>query len=349
MHRETLAFLACPICGGEICLAGGVGNGRNITSGVVACEQGCGKYPVQDGVPVLCPERCQADYEAEELQASTRDRFSAEWHMYRYGETTWGITVEERLPVVLYELGWSQEEVAGKVILDAGCGNGTLSRGLADLGATVVALDLSDGVFRAQQHCRHENLHFVQGNLYFPPFKRGVFDAIYSCGVFHHTPDTRKCFEALVPTLKSGEQTRYFVWLYSQRSPLFNLTVEPLMKVTRRLPPRVLVSLCYFLAPLVEVSSRSLTALGMCDYGPRTLRDRAIQTHDLLAPTFVRYHDFDEAREWACEAGFEEIQQTDYDPRRKGISSPLKGLLDKYRSICRPGFGILCKGLRVGA
>ncbi|MFQ6036289.1 MAG: methyltransferase domain-containing protein [Sedimentisphaerales bacterium] len=348
MYHNALAFLACPICGDELFLADHIGNDEDITSGIVGCKQGCGRYPIQDGVPILLPERCQQKYEQEELQGRTRNRFSAEWHMYRYGDTTWGITVEERLPVVLYELGWSEKEVAGKVVLDAGCGNGTLSRGLADLGATVVAVDLSDGVFRAEQCCRHENLHFVQGNLYFPPFKPGVFDAIYSCGVFHHTPDTRKCFKSLVSTLKNSNETRYFVWLYSQRSTLFNLTVEPLMKVTRRLPTQVLVPLCYVLAPVIEVASRSLTALGMYNYGSRTLRDRAIQTHDLLAPAFVWYHSFNEVKEWACEAGFEQIQQTDYDPRKGNVCSGLKRLLDQYRSICRPGFGILCKGLRVG-
>jgi hypothetical protein len=220
---------------------------------------------------------------------------------------------------------------------------------LAKLGATVVALDLSSGVFRAQQHCRHKNLHFVQGNLYFPPFKRSTFDAIYSCGVFHHTPDTRTCFDALLPTLKNEKQARYFVWLYGNRSVLFNCTVEQLMKLTRKFPPKVLVPLCHVLAPIVEAGSRTCTALGIANYGPRTLRDRAIQNHDLLAPTFVWYHKFTEAEAWARQAGFETIEQTDYNPAHNGLSSGTKRLLDKYRSICRPGFGILCKGLRAGA
>jgi hypothetical protein len=121
------------------------------------------------------------------------------------------------------------------------------------------------------------------------------------------------------------------------------------MKVTRKLPPHVLVPLCYILSPLIEVASRSLTALGMYSYGSRTLRDRAIQTHDLLAPRFVWYHSFDEAKGWAFEAGFKEIHRTNYEPGRKALSSGLKPLIDKYSSICRPGFGILCKGSRVGA
>jgi SAM-dependent methyltransferase len=247
---------------------------------------------------------------------------------------------------VLHELEWTTDDLAGKVILDAGCGNGTLSHALAELGATVVAMDLSSGVFRGAKHCPHERLHFVQGNIFFPPLKHGLFDAIYSCGVFHHTPDTRKCYDALVPTLKDEAEARYFIWLYSPRSPLFNCTVEQAMKVTRRLPAKVVVPLCYALAPLVEAGSRAVTAMGIAEYGPRTLRDRAIQNHDLLAPTFVWYHEFDEARRWAEEAGFERIEQTDYNPRDNGLAPGVKKLLDKYRSICRPGFGCLCKGPR---
>jgi 2-polyprenyl-3-methyl-5-hydroxy-6-metoxy-1,4-benzoquinol methylase len=112
------------------------------------------------------------------------------------------ITVEERIDVVLHELDWRLDELEDKVILDAGCGNGTLSAGLAERGATVVALDLSESVLQADSRLAHPRLHFVQGDLFFPPLRQQVFDAIYSCGVFHHTPDTRRCFDALVRTLK---------------------------------------------------------------------------------------------------------------------------------------------------
>ena len=346
MHSNALSFLACPRCGHTLSPVDPIGKKEEITRGILACEKGCGQYPIQNGVPVLLPERCRQKYDAADLQEPTRDRFSAEWNMYRYGETTWGVTVDERVPVVLHELNWSKEDLAGKVILDAGCGNGTLSHALVTLGANIVALDLSSGVFRAQQHCTHENLHFVQGNLYFPPLRHNMFDAIYSCGVFHHTPDTRKCFDALLPVLKNEKESRYFVWLYSKRSALFNYTVEPIMKLTRRLPPEVVVPLCYALAPIVEAGSRTVTALGIEKYGRRTLRDRAIQNHDLLAPTFVWYYDFAEAQTWARQAGFETIEQTDYQPQHNGLSPNTQKLLDKYRSICRPGFGIFCKGPR---
>jgi SAM-dependent methyltransferase len=262
--------------------------------------------------------------------------------MYEYGNTTWGTTVDDRVRVALHELCWTESDLAGKVILDAGCGNGTLSKALADRGATVMALDLSESVFRAEEYCRSPRLHFVQGNLFFPPFKTNVFAAIYSCGVFHHTPDTRRCFDALVPTLKQDDAARYFVWLYSKRSWLFNITIEPLMKVTRQTPSWLLVPVCKILSPLVEAYSRFLTALGVVQYAPRNLRDRAVQLHDLLSPPFVWYHGFEEARQWAIEQGYRSVTRTPYRVSGADLNG-LDEVLDKYRTVCRPGFGILCR------
>ncbi|MFQ5931092.1 MAG: methyltransferase domain-containing protein [Nitrospiraceae bacterium] len=326
--QKLLSYLACPICGGTL------KQGERLE-----CLSGCGSYPVESGVPRLLPELCRKEEAAEEYQDGTRRSFGTQWKMFQYGGTTWGIRVEERVPVVLHELNWSESDLSGKVILDAGCGNGTLSAALAGRGATVLALDLSDSVFRAKEHCSTPGVHFIQGNLFFPPLKRGIFDAIYSCGVFHHTPDTKRCFDALVPTLKNSVEAKYFIWLYSQRSRLFNATVQQAMKVTRRMPSSLLVPLCFTLSPLVEGASRLLTALRVVEYAPRTLRDRAIQLHDLLSPAFVHYHSFEEAAKWARSAGFKEVRRTSYEAAgRQGE------ILQKYRRVCRPGFGMLCYG-----
>jgi SAM-dependent methyltransferase len=296
-------------------------------------------------VPRLLPELARQDHSTRDVQSRTQRSFSAQWDLYRYGNTTWGTTLADRVEVALHELGWTREDLQGKVILDAGCGNATLSRALADLGATVVGIDLSESVFRAQEHCAGPGLHLAQGNLFFPPLKAGVFDAIYSCGVFHHTPDTRRCFDALVPSLKNEAGARYFVWLYAKRSALFNATVEQMMKVTRRMPSRLLVPLCRGLAPFVEAGSRVLTALRVVRYAPRNLHDRAVQLHDLLSPAYVWYHTFEETRGWAADSGFRNIEETTYElPAEKGDGRA--EILDRYRGVCRPGFGILCHGPR---
>ncbi|MFQ5929963.1 MAG: methyltransferase domain-containing protein [Acidobacteriota bacterium] len=343
MKDDLLQFLACPVCHAHLWPESPPRESQEIDRGALKCTSGSGSYPVEGGVPRLLPDGCKkTDLNPSDHHQETGQRFGNQWKMFHYGGTTWGITTEERVEVALHELAWREEDLAGKVILDAGCGNGTLSAALAERGAHVIALDLSDSVVRAHQHYPGLNVHFVQGNLFYPPLRSRRFDAIYSCGVFHHTPSARRCFDSLVRLLRNDCGSRYFVWLYAKRSTLFNAAVEPLMKLARHMPDRFLVLLCLVSAPLVEASSRLLKMVGLEADVPRTIRDRAIQLHDLLSPPFVWYHSFEEAREWAMEARFHEIVQTVYSVDEHA-SDELRKVLASYRRLCRPGFGILCR------
>lgn len=343
MKLDLLPLLACPNCHAPLETTEAPPD--PLVTGELRCKSGCGSYPVERGVPRLLPELARQDHAAPDYQHDARHSFGAQWEMHEYGDTTWGITVEERIEVVLHEFGWTAADLKGKCILDAGCGNGSLSLALAKRGATVVAADLSGSVFRAAEHCPHPRLHFVQANLFFPPLARDSFDAIYSCGVFHHTPDTRRAFDAVAPLLRPDEDARYFVWLYAPRSKLFNATVEKCMKATRRMSSRTLVPLCRTLSPLVEVSSRLLTRAGAHQQTRRNLRDRAVQLHDLLSPSYVWYHTFDEAREWAKDHGFRAVERIEYQPPTEAPQR-VRSVLAKYRGVCRPGFGMLCHGPR---
>jgi hypothetical protein len=72
------------------------------------------------------------------------------------------------------------------------------------------------------------------------------------------------------------------------------------------------------------------------------LRDRAIQLHDLFSPPFVSYHRSREVRGWVREAGFQLISQTEYRTTG-GVPERLESALRRYRTVCRPGFGMLCR------
>ena len=83
--------------------------------------------------------------------------------------------------------------LAGKrVILDAGCGPGYKAAWFARLAphATVVAVDLSDAIFVAQErYGAIPNLVFVKGDVANTPFHAGLFDFISCDQVLHHTDD----------------------------------------------------------------------------------------------------------------------------------------------------------------
>ena len=81
----------------------------------------------------------------------------------------------------------------GLAVLECGCGMGRHAVIASHFGArAVIGLDLGDAVEAAFENTRHvPGISIVQGDIYFPPFGNGAFDAAYSLGVLHHLPAGR--------------------------------------------------------------------------------------------------------------------------------------------------------------
>jgi ubiquinone/menaquinone biosynthesis C-methylase UbiE len=79
--------------------------------------------------------------------------------------------------------------VAGRSVLDFGCGHGMAAVVLARRGAQVTALDLSAGYLaearrRAEANC--VTIETVQADGHFLPFADATFDAIWGNAILHH-------------------------------------------------------------------------------------------------------------------------------------------------------------------
>src|SRR5207237_2814162 len=112
---------------------------------------------------------------------------------------------------------------ARRRLLDAGSGLGreALRMARANPAALVLGLELSGCVDDAMTHASKagvENVFFLQGDLTRPPLKPASFDFIISEGVLHHTEDTQKALEALIPLLEPGGQIGFYV--YRRKAPL---------------------------------------------------------------------------------------------------------------------------------
>src|SRR5436305_1158510 len=102
----------------------------------------------------------------------------------------------------------------GRTLLDAGCGNGELTRSMAEYGLEVVGMDFSRSVEGARRRLVERlyektppvahRVHYLQGNVLELPLLPASFDFVHSSGVLHHTPSTERAFRSVSRALKPG-------------------------------------------------------------------------------------------------------------------------------------------------
>jgi SAM-dependent methyltransferase/uncharacterized protein YbaR (Trm112 family) len=343
MNEILIESLVCPSCRTKLDLvsldthAAERASEREVIAGVLRCS--CGKaYPIIDGVPRLLEAGLEAfpEFVTKHRQPLTtvlgsqvvksskavnnghddyeniRRSFSQEWGIFDYdSDKTWGWTLEERKRVFLADVNLEPQELSGRRMLDAGCGNGTLTAALSAFGVEIVGLDLNDGLGRAYgnrgKYAREagKNVQYVQGNLVTPPLKPGAFDLIYSSGVIHHTPSSKNTFASLVPLVKKGG--RMYVWVYGRRGFLVRAFFTFGRGLRACVSLKTLMRVCSFLAPPYKLSASVLNALGIMQFRNRTTREVTLDLFDAFAPKFNHFHSEPEVRAWFVEHGFTNI------------------------------------------
>lgn len=209
MNIKLLKILRCPGCISKLNLENSeLDENKEIIRGKLSCKN-CNKlYPIVFGVPLMTPE-------LPEDMKKIKKSFSREWKIHKYKTTkTWRLRTEERKNKFLSQMNIKNpRELKGKLLLDAGCGNGELTALLSDFGMQTVGIDISTSIFNAYKNNeKKDRVFFVQGNLMNPPFEKGTFDHIYSDGVLHHTSNTKYTFSKVAPLNKKGGKT--WIWLY---------------------------------------------------------------------------------------------------------------------------------------
>ena len=99
--------------------------------------------------------------------------------------------------------GFEPRDLAGKLVLDVGCGMGRFAEVATRWGAHVVGIDLSLACEVAQENLGDRQAIIFSGGRVKLPFAPGTFDYIYSLGVLHHTPDCEAAFKMLTEPPKA--------------------------------------------------------------------------------------------------------------------------------------------------
>ncbi|MDZ7361396.1 MAG: methyltransferase domain-containing protein [candidate division KSB1 bacterium] len=337
MNKRLSEILRCPGCQSKLDLKIYHEDSAEVIAGLLIC--GCGeKFPVHRGVPRMflsakhgvAPDFVnefagQLQTDAPEFLSraqhwSAKDfSFSAQWENYEYSDETWEIKLADRVRFFYRYLKTPLGALNGALVLDAGCGNGTLSAALAASGPEIVAVDFSTSVERAHRHRaafakdRADHVHYVQADLQQPPFSRNTFDIIYSDGVLHHTPDTRTSFNALAPLVKSGG--KFFVWLYRKDLSLYfrlkAVIILIIRTVLRRFPRPLRSAFCFAVAALMLVVLRLWRWLGFKSRRKIIpLKLKATNLMDTFTPQFKHEHTPAEVKPWFEAQGFRDVEDT---------------------------------------
>src|SRR5262249_22827033 len=140
MNHELLKLVRCPDCRGELEI-------RRDRPGALTCRT-CGRtFPIRSDVPRLAG----GSYVAS---------FGRQWNRYDVARP------EEDESTFQVKTGVSASELAGRLVLDAGCGGGRYTRLVSHRGARVVGVDLSEAVEKAAALCADQpEVLIIQADL----------------------------------------------------------------------------------------------------------------------------------------------------------------------------------------
>jgi len=174
-------------------------------------------------------------------QRQTRDTFGFKWskrETYQSGGMRSVVLpwLQQRYAPLLEALKTFESK---PLILDAGCGAGHAASMLFDgAGNSIryVGADISTAIDIA-----HETLApilpdslFMQGDLMELPFEDRSFDVVFSEGVLHHTPSTKRAIAATARLVREGG---YFaIYVYNKKGPVREFTDDYIRERISELP-----------------------------------------------------------------------------------------------------------------
>lgn len=212
--------------------------------------------------------------------------------------------------------GFRPEDLAGKLVLDVGCGMGRFAEVATRWGAHVVGIDLSLACEVAAENLAGRSATIFQADVFQLPFADHSFDFIYSIGVLHHTPDCEQAVKVLPRLLKPGG--RLAVWLYSSYNRWYRMS-DIYRRVTRRMSPELLYKLCHVTSPLYSVHQilRKVPWVGRPASGflawlipmsfDKETEWRVLDTFDWYSPWYQSKHSYEEVFRWFESCDLEDL------------------------------------------
>lgn len=237
MKTDVLQWICCPGCKGDLALEVVSGDAATVTEGTLACAPCRRSYPIVRGVP---------RFVAHDGYVGT---FSYEWNKWSRVQFDPANGRTESEDTFTEKTGFTPADLAGKLVLDVGCGAGRFLDIASRWGARAIGIDYSFAVEASQANLgQRPNVDVIQADVFHLPFRDEVFDVIFSIGVLHHTRDTREAFLKLPRHVKPDGEVA--VWLYYYTDQLYNRASDFWRRVVRGWPHKATYAFCWMLCLL---------------------------------------------------------------------------------------------------
>lgn len=292
---EVQAILRCLKCGEKV---------ESEPSGDFRCR-GCGRvYPYVNGIVRFVDEQHYAS------------SFGFQWHRYQTTQLDHD-QVRESESHFRMKTGFRREELEGKLVLDVGCGMGRFAEVATRWGATVIGIDLSNAAEVAAKNLSDRPFKAFQADVFQLPFAPESFDAIYSIGVLHHTPDCEAAVKALGKYLKPGGLLA--VWLYSGYNKWYRFS-DFWRRYTTKMKPESLHGILKIAVPFfyhlenglrrIPVVGKPLGGITHYVFPVNRQADpeaRTLDTFDWYSPKYQSKHTYEEVFRWFEDMGMEDM------------------------------------------
>ncbi|MBN1223114.1 MAG: methyltransferase domain-containing protein [Candidatus Aminicenantes bacterium] len=155
-----------------------------------------------------------------------------------------------------WKIFYSNSEVRGKSVLDAGCGTGIFSIIFArNEAAKVMGIDISEGSLTTARSLKERfglsNAEFQREDMLNLPFTADTFDIVWAWGTVHHTTDPFQAVSELIRVLKPEGSLLLAVYTRTKLTFLHEIIRKTLIRTPKNTWKALCKILAVFLWPVV--------------------------------------------------------------------------------------------------
>ena len=321
MKPRLLKILACPLCKSHLDLASSKKieklPSENYPENLI-CQGFCSHRPEEytckkcldteiiEGT--LKCSNCQRTYEIiDSIPNLIKENQGSTWDDFNYFQDTIEGFSKFQLETVFKALlppKIAPDFLKNKIILDAGCGGGFFINAIAkSIEGEIVGFDIGSCVYESlQRNQRFRNAHIIRADINELPFKKQIFDFVYSVYVIHLLKSPKAGFAKLAYLVKAGGILT--VSVYPNKGLGFTVFHGIIRGITTKLPSKLLFYLCFIPVPLLSIFKTMSGA---------SLKNQSWTKCAVLLYIFYaikHFHQFPEKEvlNWFREAGFGELE-----------------------------------------